>query len=121
MKLASTGWMKRHRYGSCYEVSRGLGTLCTQSLQSILGVPLTVKDEEIRVTMYSHYVKGSNEVVLYCGYNGYFGFFKGPRAYIPYTRWAVHELLVRNKTVCRWIERGQRKTVYLLTETRELR
>ena len=131
MKLASTGWMRRIEKnvvfcGSSYklEVRYWQRYVCAQQLREILGVSLNHKDQEIRVTMYSHYVEGSNEVEVRRSERGGYLFYRGPRARVPYIHGGISNLLNQNKTFCNWMmgktAQSGRHTIYLLTETREV-
>ena len=131
MRLATTGWMEKSGTMYCFNC-RGPGGrmltshICSETLRLVLGVTLGRKDHEIKVTMYSHYVDGSNHVVLsrrrslFGGQHLSVFSFRRPRGVTLYTKHSISRLLTRSKTVRNFIRNGEQRDVYLLTETREV-
>jgi len=130
MKLATTGWMERagrNYYRFTNKKFRECSHLCSDQLSGALGVSLDEEDKYIRITMYSHYVPGSNEMLVLIKYvlepyDDPYGYgewnFVDPVTKMTFGDTESDRVLQKCKTFIKWMGKAKKKTVYLLTETK---
>jgi hypothetical protein len=99
--------------------------LCASALEDVLGVKLTNKDEEIRVSIFSEYVRGSHEMVLRRQWSAslkvdLWDFKPSLRSGYTHGTEETDAFFEKSRKLSSFIPVGKQQTVYLLTETREV-